>query len=88
MKKLLILLIVMMMLSAFGAAEADDLADVKEAGELVFGVSPDYIPFVFYDDSGKLTGISVGGENFSETAAGWGSVSARSILPLTAAWMP
>ena len=60
MKKLfMIVLVVMMMLSAFGAVQADDLEDVKKAGELVFGVSPDYIPFVFYDDSGKLTGIDV-----------------------------
>ncbi len=59
MKKLFIILLAAVMLSVFGTVQADDLEDVKKAGELVFGVSPDYIPFVFYDASGKLTGIDV-----------------------------
>ena len=59
MKKLVIILLAFVMLSVIGTIQADDLEDVKKAGELVFGVSPDYIPFVFYDASGKLTGIDV-----------------------------
>ena len=59
MKKLILLIAAAVLLLAFGAVRADDLENVKQAGELVFGVSPDYIPFVFYDESGKLTGIDV-----------------------------
>ena len=57
MKKTCVILL--MLLLMFTAVQADDLADVKQAGELVFGVSPDYIPFVFYNQSGSLTGIDV-----------------------------
>ena len=53
------MILIAVIMSAFGTVWADDLADVEKAGELVFGVSPDYIPFVFYDASGKLTGIDV-----------------------------
>ena len=58
MKKIIFLLIAVMLLAS-AAVQADDLENVKNAGELVFGVSPDYIPFVFYDASGRLTGIDV-----------------------------
>ena len=40
-------------------ALVDDLTEVRQSGELRFGVSPDYIPFVFYDRNGQLTGIDV-----------------------------
>jgi len=44
---------------SFAAVRADDLSDVKQAGVLRLGIAPEYIPFVFYDDSGTLTGIDV-----------------------------
>ena len=59
MKKITILLAFVLLLAAFCRSQADDLENVRNAGELVFGVSPDYIPFVYYDESGKLTGIDV-----------------------------
>lgn len=60
MKKIYsVLLITLIILLAVGTSRADDLSDVMQAGELRYGVSPDYIPFVFYDNSGQLTGIDV-----------------------------
>lgn len=38
---------------------ADDLTDVLTSGTLVFGTSPEYVPFVFYGDNDELTGIDV-----------------------------
>ena len=59
MKKSCVMLILTVLLLTFAAVQADDLSDVKQTGELVFGVSPDYIPFVFYDQAGTLTGLDV-----------------------------
>ena len=57
MKKIAVALLLILLL-AFPVI-ADDLADVKEAGVLRFGVSPDQFPFVFYDKNDDLTGIDI-----------------------------
>ena len=44
---------------AFAAVKADDLSDVQQAGVIRLGSAPEYIPFVFYDKDGNLTGIDV-----------------------------
>ena len=59
MKKTLFLLIVILALFSFTAVRADDLADVQKAGEMRLGIAPEYIPFVFYDRDGSLSGIDV-----------------------------
>ena len=59
MKKTLFLLIVILALFSFAAVRADDLADVQKAGEMRLGIAPEYIPFVFYDKDGNLSGIDV-----------------------------
>ena len=66
MKKLLCILLFVLLISVFPVsadepadAQTDDLAAVQESGILRMGTSPEYIPFVFYDDEGNLTGIDV-----------------------------
>ncbi len=59
MKKIFLLLSVVMLLTAFAAVSADDLADVKQAGVLRFGAPLEYIPFVFEDDNGSPSGMDV-----------------------------
>ena len=59
MKKAIIVILVFLTLFSFAAVHADDLADVQKAGELCLGVAPEYIPFVFYDKDGNLSGIDV-----------------------------
>lgn len=57
MKKIFFSVVVLILLFQAAIVSADDLADVRTAGVLRMGTSPDYIPFVFYDDTGMLTGI-------------------------------
>ena len=59
MKRAFALLLVFLVCFSFAAVQADDLADVQQAGVLRLGVAPEYIPFVFFDTDGKLTGIDV-----------------------------
>ena len=59
MKKAISLLFVLLTVFTFAAAHADDLTDVQQSGVMRLGVSPEYIPFVFYDQDGSLTGIDV-----------------------------
>lgn len=59
MKKKFIFLFVLLVLSTAAAVQADDLADVIQNGVLRMGSSPEYIPFVFYDDNGTMTGIDI-----------------------------
>lgn len=57
MRKTLILLLMLLLLVT--PAGAGDLSDVKDAGVLRFGVSPDNYPFAFYDRNDELTGIDI-----------------------------
>ena len=57
MRKTLILLLMLLLLVT--PAGAGDLSDVKDAGILRFGVSPDNYPFAFYDRNDELTGIDI-----------------------------
>ena len=59
MKKLLLLSVLFLLALSCVPAFADDLADARKTGELRFGSAPDYIPFVFYDRTGTLTGIDI-----------------------------
>ena len=59
MKKVVFLFLILMMLSSFAAVSADDLEDVREAGEIRFGIAPEYLPFIYHDPKGELTGIDV-----------------------------
>lgn len=54
-----IILAVFLVLLAALTANADDLADIKDAGVLRFGVSPENFPFAFFDKNDDLTGIDV-----------------------------
>lgn len=58
MKKNLLLLLAVLLLTV-SAVCADDLADVQQSKVLRLGVPPEYIPFVFEDESGNMTGIDV-----------------------------
>ena len=60
MKKwiLLILVILLFPASVFAEESEDDLALVQKEGILRLGVSPEYIPFVFYEED-TLTGLDV-----------------------------
>lgn len=58
MKKVLIFLLLLIAALA-PAAQADDLADVMKNGVLRMGSAPEYIPFVFYDENGDMTGIDI-----------------------------
>ena len=59
MKKGFIFLIVLLVLLTAAAVQADDLADVMQNGVLRMGSSPEYIPFVFYDENGNMDGIDI-----------------------------
>ena len=59
MKKTTIILLVLLTIFAAAAVQADDLADVMQNGVLRMGSSPEYVPFVFYDDNGNMTGIDI-----------------------------
>ena len=59
MKKILMILLALWTALTVTAVNADDLADVKQSGVLKMGVPPDYIPFVFIDESGNNTGLDV-----------------------------
>ena len=59
MKKAIILLFIILALFSFAAVHADDLTDVQQSGVMRLGISPEYIPFVFYDQDGSLSGIDV-----------------------------
>ena len=59
MKKGFIFLFVLLALLTTAAVQADDLADVMQNGVLRMGSSPEYIPFVFYDKDGNMTGIDI-----------------------------
>ena len=54
-----VLLVLAGLLVLVSAARAGDLAEVRKAGVLQFGVSPDRYPFVFYDQNDDLTGIDI-----------------------------
>ncbi len=58
MKKALIILMLLFAALA-SAAQADDLADVMQNGVLRMGSAPEYVPFIFYDDDGNMTGIDI-----------------------------
>lgn len=58
MKKALIILMLLFAALA-SAAQADDLADVMQNGVLRMGSAPEYVPFVFYDENGNMTGIDI-----------------------------
>ena len=59
MKKGFIFLFVLLLLLTAAAVQADDLADVMQNGVLRMGSSPEYIPFVFYDENGNMDGIDI-----------------------------
>ena len=59
MKKALTILFVFVLFLAFTAVHADELTDVQQFGVLRLGIAPEYIPFVFFDQDGKLSGIDV-----------------------------
>ena len=59
MKKRIFVLLFFAVLMICMSAFADDLDDVKQTGELRFGVPSRYIPFVFEDEDGNMTGIDV-----------------------------
>ena len=59
MKKFIFFLFVLLVFLTAAAVQADDLADVMQNGVLRMGSSPEYIPFVFYDDDGNMTGLDI-----------------------------
>ena len=59
MKKFIAGLLVLLIMLAASVVQADDLADVMRNGVLRMGTSPEYAPFVFYDENGDMTGIDV-----------------------------
>ena len=59
MKKILMLFIVLLIAFTFLTASASDLSDVQQSGKMRLGVPPEYIPFIFYDNTGNTTGIDV-----------------------------
>ena len=59
MKKGFIFLFVLLVLLTAAAVQADDLADVMQNGVLRMGSSPEYIPFVFYNEDGTMDGIDI-----------------------------
>ena len=59
MKKKTVLLLVLFILSAFTEIQGDALSDVTQRGVLRMGSSPEYIPFVFYDENGTMTGLDI-----------------------------
>ena len=59
MKKSIIFLFAMVFILTAAVVQADDLSDVMQNGVLRMGSSPEYVPFVFYDEDGTMTGIDV-----------------------------
>lgn len=59
MKKYLYCFLLFIFVLSTTAAFADDLADVRKDGKLTVALAPDYVPFVYYDQNGTLTGIDV-----------------------------
>ena len=59
MKKVTVLLLVLFILTAFTEIQGDALSDVTQRGVLRMGSSPEYIPFVFYDENGTMTGLDI-----------------------------
>ncbi len=59
MKKYLMIFLIMLIALSFAAANASDLSDVQKSGKLRLGVPPEYIPFIFYDETGNTTGLDV-----------------------------
>ncbi len=57
MRKIILGLLLILLLTC--SVNADDLADVRDAGVLRFGVSPDCFPFAFYNKNDDLTGIDI-----------------------------
>ncbi len=52
-------LVLLLFLLTAASVQADDLSDVVRNGVLRMGTAPEYVPFVFYDDDGNMTGIDV-----------------------------
>lgn len=59
MKKSIYVIFILFVLLTAAAVQADDLSDVLANGVLRMGTAPEYVPFVFYDKSDKMTGIDV-----------------------------
>lgn len=59
MKKIHIFLLVLLIFITAAAVQADDLSDVTQNGVLRVGSSPEYVPFVFYDENGNMDGIDI-----------------------------
>ena len=59
MKKITVLLLVLFIFAAFTEVHGDALSDVTQKGVLRVGSSPEYIPFVFYDENGTMTGLDI-----------------------------
>ena len=58
-KYLMFFVIATLVLCTAAVVLADDLSDVVLNGTLRVGTSPEYIPFVFYDEQGGVTGIDI-----------------------------
>ena len=59
MKKTIVFLLVLFLVLSAAAVQADDLSDVMRNGVLRMGSSPEYVPFVFYDEAGNMTGLDI-----------------------------
>ncbi len=59
MKKNFILVLVLILCMTAAVVQADDLSDVIVNGVLRMGTSPEYVPFVLYEEDGTMTGIDV-----------------------------
>lgn len=59
MKKVYSLLLALLVLCSFAAVQADDLTEVQQSGVMRLGIAPEYIPFVFFEEDGSLSGIDV-----------------------------
>ena len=53
------LVCLMVLILTWTAVQADDLSDVLLNGVLRMGTAPEYVPFIFYDEDGNMTGIDV-----------------------------
>ena len=59
MKKYFLPLFILVLVLCTVTAYADDLSDIRNAKELIFGIAPDYVPFAFHDANGDITGLDV-----------------------------